>query len=256
MEYKYQFFNYNDKIVISREAADPSIILFKGKYYLFPSMTTGFLISDNLIDWQFHPLKDVPIYDYAPDVRVIGEYIYFSASKKRGICSFFRSKDPINDKFEEIEGSLSFWDPNIFVDDDGKICFYWGCSNEIPIYGVELNAGDMKPKGEPIELIFGNDKVHGFERFGEDHISPKPTEEVSYLPYIEGAWMDKHNGKYYLQYACPGTQFNIYADGVYISENPLGPFSIAKNNPYSYKPGGFITGAGHGSTMEDKFGKI
>lgn len=37
------------------EAADPSLILFKGKYYLFPSMTAGFLTSDNLVDWDFHP---------------------------------------------------------------------------------------------------------------------------------------------------------------------------------------------------------
>lgn len=26
-------------------------------------------------------------------------------------------------------------------------------------------------------------------------------------PYIEGAFMTKHNGTYYLQYACPGTQY-------------------------------------------------
>jgi hypothetical protein len=73
-------------------------------------------------------------------------------------------------------------------------------------------------------------------------------------PYIEGAWMTKHQGKYYLQYAVPGTQYNVYGDGVYVGESPLGPFTLAKNNPYSYKPGGFITGAGHGSTLEDKEG--
>ena len=25
-------------------------------------------------------------------------------------------------------------------------------------------------------------------------------------PFIEGPWMDKYNGKYYLQYACPGAE--------------------------------------------------
>ena len=34
-------------------------------------------------------------------------------------------------------------------------------------------------------------------------------------PFIEGPWMDKYNGKYYLQYACPGAEYNVYADGVY-----------------------------------------
>ena len=75
-------------------------------------------------------------------------------------------------------------------------------------------------------------------------------------PYIEGAFMSKHNGKYYLQYACPGTQYNTYADGVYVSDTPLGPFVLQKSNPYSSKPGGFITGAGHGSTIEDAFGNL
>ena len=48
-------------------------------------------------------------------------------------------------------------------------------------------------------------------------------------------------------------EFNIYGDGVYESDSPLGPFHVAGNNPYSYKPGGFLRGAGHGSTMEDKY---
>ena len=75
-------------------------------------------------------------------------------------------------------------------------------------------------------------------------------------PFIEGPWMDKYNGKYYLQYACPGTEYNTYADGVYIGDTPLGPFTLAKNNPYSYHPGGFMPGAGHGSTMWDRNGNL
>ncbi len=282
IEYKYQFIRFYGNTSISREAADPSLIRFKNKYYLFPSMAAGFFTSDNLADWEFHTLKDVPIYDYAPDVRVIGDYIYFSASNKYKNCSFFRSKDPINKEFEEIPGAFPFWDPNLFADEDGKIYFYWGCSNITPIYGVELDPKDMQPKGEPVELIFSNEKLHGFERCGENYIKTQSPEEVeaiinehkkrnpelpeailkamrlhfSYLPYVEGSWMSKNKGKYYLQYACPGAQYNVYADGVYISNGPLGPFTLAQNNPYSYKPGGFIPGAGHGSTMEDEFGNL
>ena len=67
--------------------------------------------------------------------------------------------------------------------------------------------------------------------------------------------MTKHAGKYYLQYACPGAEFNVYADGVYVADAPLGPFHLAENNPFSYKPGGFLPGAGHGSTMQDRRGQ-
>ena len=66
--------------------------------------------------------------------------------------------------------------------------------------------------------------------------------------------MTKYKGKYYLQYAFGGAEFNIYGDGVYASDNPLGPYSMAANNPYSFKPGGFIPGAGHGSTICDTDG--
>ena len=41
-----------------------------------------------------------------------------------------------------------------------------------------------------------------------------------------------------------------------MSDFPLGPFTLADNNPYSYKPGGFLPGAGHGSTMRDKQGNL
>ena len=282
MEYKYQIFDINGQRSASREAADPSLILFKDKYYLFPSMTTGFLASDNLTEWEFHPLKDMPVYDYAPDVRVIGEYLYFSASKRNENCSFFRTKDPIKEEFEEIPGTFPFWDPHLFEDEDGKVYFYWGCSNVTPIYGVEMNLEDMTPKTEWKELIFGNEDKYGFERTGENHVAPRTEEEIeatlaAYLsqmpdaskeqeamlrmylsnaPYIEGPWMTKHNGKYYLQYAFPGTQYNVYGDGTYVSDSPLGPFKLAKNNPFSYKPGGFIPGAGHGSTLEDKDGNL
>ncbi|WP_337099936.1 family 43 glycosylhydrolase [Paenibacillus sp. YIM B09110] len=281
MEYKYQLTEANGTMVTYREAADPSLVLFQGKYYLFPSMTAGFLASDDLVDWTFHPLNHLPVYDYAPDVRVIGDYLYFSASHLTKNCSFYRTKDPISGEFEEIEGTFPFWDPNLFVDDDGRLYFYWGCSNQTPIYGVELDLKDMKPKGESIALISGNNTVIGYERKGENHIpisqeeierivqgytrmNPDISEEQQNMirvavgndPYIEGAWMDKHNGRYYLQYSAPGTEFNIYADGVYVADHPLGPFTLANNNPYSYKPGGFIPGAGHGSTLEDKHGNL
>jgi hypothetical protein len=71
---------------------------------------------------------------------------------------------------------------------------------------------------------------------------------------MEGAWMTLHNGKYYLQYGAPGTEYNVYANGTYIGDGPLGPFTYAPNNPVSYKPGGFVNGAGHGNTFLDSFG--
>lgn len=237
-----------------REAADPSMVFFKDKYWLFPSMSGGFWVSEDLAEWQFHKYPDnIPVYDYAPDVTVIGDYIYFCASNSKRNCPFFRSKDPLTEPFEEIPGGFMFWDPALFADDDGRRYIYWGCSSGNPIYGVELDAETMLPLGEPVPVFDSDTETRGYERRGDDHIEGL-NDSMGGRPYIEGAWMTKHDGKYYLQYAIPGTEFNIYGDGVCVGSSPLGPFTVAKSNPYSYKPGGFINGAGHGSTMKDGAG--
>ena len=312
INYHYQF-NKDPRrkdMTIGREAADPSMIQYQGKYYIFASMNLSVWVSEDLVHWESYPLpEDMPLYDYAPDVRVIrvpekdekgdyvrtGEWVYFCASRRGKICDRYRTKDILNGPYEKIKGTFDYWDPNLFQDDDGRIYFYWGCSNMTPIYGVELDPFTMKPygatlsnpKGNVVELIKGDPWHIGFERFGEDNsLLPASEEEIeakfqafvkkqgvpeallpasvkplikgmfANAPFIEGAWMDKHEGKYYLQYAFPGTQFNSYGDSVYVSDSPLGPFTLAENAPYSYMPGGFFTGAGHGSTMEDRKGNL
>ena len=286
INYRYQFNadpRKGGELQIYREAADPSMILFKGRYYIFASMTLGVWVSDDLVSWENHRLpKELPLYDYAPDVRVLGDWVYFCASSREYNCDRWRTKDILNGPYERIEGNFPFWDPNLFVDVDGRVYFYWGCSNATPIYGVELDPESMQPVGEKKELVFGDPYRIGYERVGENNATlPASEEEIeakyrafvkrqgvpeealpagvrplirgmfSNRPYIEGAWMDRFEGKYYLQYAAPGTQYNTYSDGVYVGDSPLGPFCLAENNPYSYKPGGFLPGAGHGSTMRD-----
>lgn len=288
LPYKYQFKQKEGQVVAVREAADPLLVLFKERYYLFPSVTGGFFVSDDLLSWEFHPFRQaMPLYDYAPDVCAIGDYLYFSASNRSDANPFYRTRNPLSGNWEKVEGSFSFWDPNLFQDDDGRVYLYWGCSNVTPIYGTELDRVTMQPIGEPEELIYADVERHGFERTGEDHVPsdsrelleavleealrhlpegenftqlPRERQEAlerfaSHAPYVEGAWMTKQRGKYYLQYAVPATQSNIYGDAVYVGDSPLGPFVLADSNPFSYKPGGFITGAGHGATLQDKEGR-
>ena len=290
--YRYQHMKEGPRVAGFREGADPTLVYFKGRYYLFVSMSAGFWYSDDLLHWDFHADPDLLIYDYAPDVRQVGDYLYFSASRKGRNCPILRTADPLTEPFTEVSAPFSFWDPDMFCDDDGRVYFYWGCSNMSPIWGVELDPETMTPIGEKKELIFGRESELGYERPGNNGIvnkeasvlykSMKPfyNEETGKLelppqmaqmpglnaevltamfkaidkPYIEGAFMTKHDGTYYLQYACPGTQYNTYADGVYTSKSPLGPFTLQASNPFSSKPGGFMTGAGHGSTIADKYG--
>jgi hypothetical protein len=137
-----------------------------------------------------------------------------------------------------------------------RLYLYWGCSDKDPIWGVELDKNTMKPIGEKQALINGNPVLRGWERGAENNDLRLQVKRPYFTggPFIEGAWMTKHGGTCYLQYAAPGTEYNVYSDGVYVSDLPLGPFVYAKHNPPSSKPGGFITGAGHGSTFCDKYG--
>ena len=53
---------------------------------------------------------------------------------------------------------------------------------------------------------------YGWQRFGEY------MDDTFLDPFIEGSWMTKHNGKYYLQYGAPGTEFSGYSDRCRVRE--------------------------------------
>lgn len=263
LNYKYQHYGEN----AHREGADPTLIFFKGKYYLFVSMSAGFYYSDDLTHWNWHENRNLDIYHYAPDVRQMGEWLYFCASNKGESSTIWRTEDPLSDRFEKVSAPFDFWDPDLFFDDDGRVYLYWGSSNQEPIRGVELDRKTMTPIGEKRGLISENKDSHGWERFnypGKPKVKRHFPDSFWYWyyfsrpgkPFLEGPYMNKWNGKYYLQYAGPATEEPIYSDGYYIGDSPLGPFTYAPNSPFSMRLGGFIQGAGHGSTIEDAFGNL
>lgn len=264
----YQYQHYNKQA--SREAADPTLIYFKGRYYIFASMSGGFYYSDDMCHWNWHENRELAPFHYAPDVRQVGEYLIFTSSDYEP-CEFYRTLDPMSDKFERISESFPFWDPNVFCDDDGRVYLYWGSGNTTPIYGQELDAETFLPIGEKKGLVEADTGQHGWERPDypgrPDSFVKKSLMDqffgllakiggTSHCPYIEGPYMNKWNGKYYLQYAAPATEVSTYGDGVYIGEAPLGEFTYQSHNPFSLKLGGFIQGAGHGSTIEDEYGNL
>jgi hypothetical protein len=233
-----------------REAADPTMVTFKGEYYLFASKSGGYFHSKDLIHWDLITTKDLPLEDYAPTVVEMKDTLYFMASKNDPPLTIYKTANPKSGNWMIANSNfpITMTDPDLFVDEDGRLYFYYGCSNINPLYAVELDVKTLNPIGKSIEVFNSNKKDYGWERPG-DYNNKKDVN-----PWIEGSWMTKHDGKYYLQYAGPGTEYKSYGDGVYVSDKPLGPFKLAANNPCSFRPEGFIAGAGHSSTFLDKYG--
>jgi xylan 1,4-beta-xylosidase len=235
-----------------RETADPMITLFGDDYFLFASKSGGYWHSPDLRQWTHVVPEGYPLEEYAPAVVTIGGRMYYTAHKAKAI---YTTDDPKAGRWRKIADIDAYADPAFFVDDDERLYLYFGSGLNGGISGVELDPrNDFKVVAGPVELMQANHADHGWERSGPDNLGARMTEGFRIAPYVEGSWMTKHDGTYYLQYSAPGTVWNSYADGVYTSRSPLGGFTYAPYSPFSYKPGGFIGSAGHAGTFRDKAG--
>jgi len=272
IDYRYNFEQQNDGISY-RSGADPVIVVQCGEYYLFETIGEGYWRSRDLGTWQHITPSRWPLTDIvAPAVLSVRDTIYLLPSttsplpilmltqSATGRVEFYNRLLPWLPMARQNEPAGVFakpdsvqpgpWDPQFYYDPDTDRWFlYWNSSNVYPLNVIELDKTKrLSYKGTP-RWLFGLDpENHGWERFGQDH------RDSTIKPFIEGAWMTKHRGRYYLQYGAPGTEYNVYATGVYTASDPLGPFAYAPYNPVAYKPGGFVQGAGHGNTFQDLYG--
>ena len=265
--------DYQKREKKARTAADPVIVLFKDKYYLFTTMDIGgYRVSDDLITWKdvyFNPEIHASALDIdhyvAPAVAADDNYVYFinftrDRSKKK--VDVIRSADPENGKWEKCGEVRRMADPCLFID-DGRFYFYYGLGAEQSTTFFEVNP-------ETFEEIEGTKKVlreyitdvkectsgyHFGRRELYDEIDASAwMGKFEKIPCPEGAWIVKNNDKYYLQYATPGTICNWYCDIVMESDSANGGFVEQPYNPVSLKVGGFIGGAGHSCVFKDKYG--
>lgn len=255
IDYGYTPFERFSKHGKHRATADPVIVNFRDTLYLFSTNQEGYWWSADMLNWNFIHRKFLRDNKYVHDLNApaawkMGDTLYVYGSTWEKDFPIWKSTNPSKNKWNIAKDTLQVgaWDPAFFFDEETKkLYLYWGSSNKFPLMGIELDAHSFDPIGEPRELLQLFPEKHGWERFGEYN------DNVFLPPFIEGAWMNKYNGKYYLQYSAPGTEFSGYADGVYVSNHTLEGFEYQLHNPFSYKPGGFSRGAGHGSTFQDKF---
>jgi len=249
-------------VIIGNERAyrggEPVVLIYQDDYYLFVSHRKGYWYSPDFRNWTY---VDAPNYP-AGVVSVVEQngILIGCSMNNKNVYKCLDPKKGIWEKCGELD-SDRYGDANMFVDDDGRLYLYYGWSQIMPFKVVELDPVTYKEITEPKALFFSDIMNHGFEaRKPEDVIYSIFNGRREYFeeeyPWIEGPWMTKHNGKYYLQYAAIGLEFISYSHGVYVSDSPTGPFTYSEHNPLTFKTSGFQVGAGHGSTFHDKNGRL
>lgn len=221
-----------------RELADPTVLYEDGVWYLYPSCGMMWW-SEDLVTWK-HKRLDTYDVGYAPTVvKHRGRwwmlacrsdlYVADSPFGPFGKVGALRAPDG-----SEVRGD----DPMLFSDDDGRLYLYFGSGGAIR--GVELDAADpTRLLSDPATMFAMDTAAHPWERLGTCNVDPSYS-------WIEGAWMFKRAGVYYLTYAAPGTEFPSYAMGAYRSRSPLGPWQYMETSPFLSGRTGLVTGPGHG----------
>lgn len=257
----------------ARAAADPVIVLFKDRYYLFSTHDTGgYRVSDDLVHWQniaFAPEIRYAAQDggryVAPAVATDGKYIYFIRLKRDRAAKtteVIRTADPDSGRWEHCGDVRRVSDPTLFID-NGRFFIYHGLGTQqsIRCFEVDPETFEEIPGSERLlmPIIENVDDCKGGYHFGRreiyDEIDARDwIGHFKWLPSPEGAWTVRHGDRCYLQFATPGTISIWYADVVMEAASPEGPFTVSPYNPVSLKAGGFIGGAGHSSVFEDRYG--
>ncbi|HTJ78379.1 MAG TPA: family 43 glycosylhydrolase [Rariglobus sp.] len=261
--------------------ADPVIVPFKGKYYLFDTLDrTGYRVSDDLIHWQtilFDAETAAQAVNQkgeiiAPASYTDGTYLYFVNFGSRNLI---RTADPTSGHWE-LAGVLQngAGDPDLFLDDDGKLYMVSGLG-ETSIW--EVNRSDLSTvkntrvtplpvfktiddfvaANHPYGLFYGH-KVYNHLNWNKpeslDTTTVDLSARVSGIPTTEGNWMTKYQGRYYFQDSNPDTGCPWYSDSVWVADSIKGPYTLADYSPASMKVGGFINSTGHSCLFQDFHG--
>jgi len=238
-----------------RELADPELLYDGGQWYMFPSSRQAY-VSDDLAHWKYRRVDIENDLGYAPSIaKVNGKYVLTSSALFRSPHIYiseaplgpYKDLGPVLEQ-NGAELSPEYLDPSLFSD-EGHLYLYWGCSPANGgIFGIELDASAPNHAIGPKKKLIEFDPSNAFERYGEYN-------EQGNMSWVEGASMFRHNGEYYLQYACNGTVFRRYAVGVYRGQSPLGPF-VCQKTPVCLAPQGMVCGCGHGGWVQGKNGEI
>lgn len=228
----------------------PEVYERGGKYYLFYSANSrnnptneaeNFKIGVAVSDSPAGPFVDIynrPLFEI--DYPVIDANVYFDDATGRAYLYYSRCcyKHPV-----ESELAAEMRRQGVYDDIEES----W-------VYGVELKPDFSGINGEPVALLTPPANTGDPQSEWE---SRSVTRREVNRRWTEGSFIFRHNGTYYLMYSANFYGGGNYAVGYATSDNPLGPFVKAANNPVleeNVSRGGKVMGTGHNMVLKLKDG--
>lgn len=247
--------------VFASNFPDPFVLKVGGVYYAYGTSAGSqpwealnhefpILRSTDLVHWRYvaDAFTSAPAWGFgdwwAPDVAVRAGtyYMYYvghSVANGQHCIGVATAKTPIGPFTDH--GSLAcsdltgqgYIDPNPFIDGNGKAYLYLSVDNPYHSISVIPLAADLLHIAGPRKQLF---------------TLSQPWEHGPNFSTVEGPFMVKHAGIYYLFYS--GNDWNHdYAMGYATSTSPLGPFTKYRGNPILHGTSA-VTGPGGGSLFQ------
>ena len=230
----------------------PEVYERNGKYYLFFSANwkenptnelEKFRIGVAVSDKPTGPFKEMynqPIFD--PGYPIIDANLYFDDNNGKVYMYYSRCcyKHAVESEIADLAREKGWFD---------EIEESW-------IYGVEIKSDFSGIIGEPVLLL--RPPVKSDNKQAEWESRSVTSNEVN-RRWTEGSYIIKKNNKYYMMYSANYFGGQYYAVGYATSDNPLGPFRKAENNPVLQKntdKGGDVTGTGHNMILNHPNGEM
>ena len=218
---------YKNPIAGKGDFADPFVLRFNGKYYLYATNPDiRCFSSDDLVDWHLEGPAIEPetfgeLVPFAPEVVYSNGKFYMYTSPS-GFGHYVLESDSPLGPFRKITENVGHdIDGSVFIDDDGKWYFYW--AGEEGIWGCEMHS--------PTE--FGEAVLTGAYLHG----------------WTEGPLVCKRDGIYYMTYTGNHYLSNGYRIQTAWSHNPLTGYQDDRYNPAVIHTQGEGVGLGHNSTV-------